>query len=52
MVTLFVDDNKANDDSDGKENAKNNVFILTNNYFARARVHNFAVVPPLRHETS
>ena len=22
MVTLFVDDNKANDDSDGKENCK------------------------------
>ena len=47
MVALFLDDNKTNDDSDGKENGKKNVFILTNNNFARAGVHNFAVVPPL-----
>ena len=30
MVALFLDDNKTNDDSDG------NMFILTNNNFARA----------------
>ena len=36
MVALFLDDNKTNDDSDGMENGKNNMFILTNNNFARA----------------
>ena len=47
MVALFLDDNKTNDDGDGKENGKNNMFILTNNNFARASrnfVHFFAVV--------
>ena len=38
-----------------RRTAKNNMFILTNNNFARASryfVHFFAVVAPLRHETS
>ena len=55
MVALFLDDNKTKDDGDAKENGKNNMFILTNNNFARASryfVHFFAVVAPLRHETS
>jgi len=37
------------------EQQKNNIFILINNNFARASryfVHFFAVVAPLRHETS
>ena len=54
MVALFLDDNKTNDDGDGKENGKNKMFILTNNTFARASryfVHFFAVVAALRHET-
>ena len=56
MVALFLDDNKTNDDSDGKENGKNKkMFISTINNFSRASryfVHFFAVVAPLRHETS
>ena len=40
MVALFLDDNETNDDGDGKEKAKTNMFILTN------------VVTLLRHETS
>ena len=55
MVALFLDDNKTKDDGDAKENGKNNMFVLTNNNFARASryfVHFFAVVAPLRHETS
>ena len=55
MVTLFLDVNKTNDDGDSKENGKKYMFILTNNNFARASryfVHFFAVVAPLRHETS
>ena len=54
MVALFLDDNKTNDDGDDKDNGKNNMFILTNNNFARASlyfVHFSAVVTPLRHET-
>ena len=56
MVALFLYDNKTNDDGDGdgKENGKNNMFILTN-IFARASryfVHFFAVAAPLQHETS
>ena len=54
MVALFLDDNRTNDDGDGKENGKK-MFILTKNNFARASryfVHFFAVVPPLRQETS
>ena len=55
MVALFLDDNKTND-GDGKEISKNwYMCILTNNNFARASryfVHFFAVVAPLRHETS
>ena len=41
MVALFLDDNKTNNDGDGKENDK------TNNNFARASryfVHFFAAV--------
>ena len=55
MVALFLDNNKTNYDGDGKENAKNNMFILTKNNFAPASrffVHFFAVVAPLRHEIS
>ena len=55
MVALFLDENKTNNDGDGKENGKKNMFILTNNNFARAShyfVHFFLVVAPLRHETS
>ena len=55
MVALFLDENKTNDDGDGKENGKKYMFTLTNNNFARASryfVHFFAVVAPLRHETS
>ena len=54
MVALFLDDNKTNDDGDGRENGKN-MFVLTNNNFARESryfAHFFAVVAPLRHETS
>ena len=55
MVAKFLDDNKTNDDGDGKENGKKKMFIITNNNFARATryfVHFFAVVTPLRHGTS
>ena len=56
MVALFLDDNKTNDDGNGKENGKKNkMFISTNNNFAsvsRYFVHFFAVVEKLRHETS
>ena len=55
MVALFQDDNKTNDDGDGKENGRKYMFILTNNNFARTSryfVHFFAAVAPLRHETS
>ena len=49
MVALCLADNKTNDDGDGKENGENNMFILTNNNFARASrhfEHFFAVVAP------
>ena len=52
MVALVLDDNKTNNDG---ERQKNNMIILTNNNFARALryfVHFFAVVVPLRNETS
>ena len=55
MLAVFLDDNKTNDDLDGKENGKKYMFILTNNNFARTSryfVHFFVVVVPLRHETS
>ena len=55
MAALSLDDNKTNDNGDGKENGKKKMFILTNNNFARASryfVHFFALVAPLRHETS
>ena len=55
MAALFLDDNKTKDDGDGEENGKKKMFIITNNNFARASryfVHFFAVVAPLRHETS
>ena len=50
MVALFLDDNKTNNDGDGKENGKKKMFIMTNNNFAHASrcfVHFFAVVAPL-----
>ena len=49
-MALFLDDNKTNDDGDGKENSKK-MFISTNNNFARESrnfVHFFAIVAPLR----
>ena len=52
MVTLFLDDNKTNDDGDDKENVYTNKQQLN---FARASryfVHFFAIVASLRHETS
>ena len=52
MVALFLDDNKTNDDGDGKENGKKYMFMVASNNFARASrcfVHFFAVVTPLRH---
>ena len=55
MAALFLGDNKTNDNSEGKENGKKYMFILTNNNFALASryfVHFFAVVAPLRYETS
>ena len=55
MVALFLNDSKTNDDSDGKENGKKKMFVSTINNFSRASryfVHFFAVVAPLRHETS
>ena len=48
MVALFLDDNKTKDDGDAKENGKNNNFARASRYF----MHFFAVVAPLRHETS
>ena len=54
-VALFLDENKTNDDGDGKENGKNEMFILTSNNFARESryfVHFFAIIAPLRHEIS
>ena len=53
MVALFLDDNKTN--GDGKENGKNSMFLTTNTNFTYASlyfVRFFAVVAPLRHETS
>ena len=54
MVALFLDDNKTNDD-DGKEFGKiwyvyiyKQQLARTSHYFE----HFFAVVAPLRHETS
>ena len=55
MVALFLDDNKTNDDGDGKENGKKYYVHITNNNFVRASryfVHFFVAVAPLRHETS
>ena len=56
MVALFLDDHKTNNDGNSKENGKKNkMFILTNNNFARKSryfVQFFAIVEPLRHETS
>ena len=56
MEALFLDDNKTNDDGDGKEISKKwYVYMLTNNNFARASryfVRFFTVVAPLRYETS
>ena len=55
MLAVFLDDNKTNDDLDGKENGKKYMFILTNNNFARTSryfLHFFVVVVPLRLETS
>ena len=50
MVALFLEDNKTNDDGDGKENGKrtNNNLSRVSRYF----VHFFAVGAPLRHKNS
>ena len=39
MVALLLDDNKTNDDGDGKENGKNDMFILNNNNLTTLHVH-------------
>ena len=47
MVALFLDDNKTNDEGNSEEISKNDMFILTNNNFARASryfVHFFAAL--------
>ena len=49
MVALFLDDNKTNDDGDGKENGKNNMFILTNKTFTCAHAILYISVPSLHH---
>ena len=55
MVALFLDDNKTNDDGDGKEIGKKWYVYINKQQLARASryfVHFFVVVAPLRHETS
>ena len=56
MVALFLDDNKTNDDGEGRRTAKKITgFYWQNNKFAGASryfVQFFSVVAPLRHETS
>ena len=52
MVAVFLDDDKTNEEGDGKENGKINMFILTNNNLHVNTLFFFAVVAPLRHETS
>ena len=57
VTSRYYGNNKTNDNGDGKgERQKEiNVFMLTNNNFARTSgylVHFFAAVAPLRHETS
>ena len=51
MAALFLNDNKANHDDDGNTRriAKNNMFILTNNNFARAHVILGISLPSLHH---
>ena len=40
MVALFLNDNKTNDNGDGKENGKKNkMFELTNNNLITLHVH-------------
>ena len=50
MVALFLDDNKTDDEGDGKENGKNNMFILT--LTTTLRVHHailYISLPLLHH---
>ena len=51
MAAVFLDDNKTNHDDDGNTRriAKNNMFILTNNNFARAHVILYIALPSLHH---
>ena len=49
MVALFLDDNKTNNDGDGKENGKKKMFILTNNNFARDHAILNISFPSLHH---
>ena len=51
MAALFLDDNKTNHDDDGNTRriAKNNMFILTNNNFARAHAILYISLPSLYH---
>ena len=57
-VALFLDDNKANDDGDIKEDSKKKYVYINKQHlinFARTSryfVHFFAVVAQLRHKTS
>ena len=39
MVALLLDDNKTDDDGDGKEIGKNNMFIVNNNNLTILHVH-------------
>ena len=57
MVALFLDDNKTNEDGNGKENGKEVIgfYLKQNDNFAAASchfVHFFSDIAPLRHETS
>ena len=53
MVALFRDNNKTNDDGDGKKNGKNKMFILTNNNLTTLHVHHavlYISLPSLHHD--
>ena len=55
MVALFLDDNKTNNEGDGKEIGKKWYVYFNKNNFARASlyfVHFFAAAAQLPHETS
>ena len=49
MVALFLDDNKTNNDGDGKENGKKYMFILRKHNFARDHAIMYISLPSLHH---